>query len=88
METDDNKNIMLISNNPETGKSTEVIYPQEKLEKSVKVAFSATYMMEAIKAINAQTIEILYIDELKPIVIKDVDDDKLIQLILPVRLYF
>lgn len=80
--------INLSSNNPETGKSTEQIPCLNEVTNEVRVAFSSKYMMDALKSLNGLRIELLYNEELKPIIVRNIDDDKLIHLILPVISYF
>lgn len=87
MESENNDSIIISSNNPEKAKSKEKIYAKENFEGNIRVAFSSKYMLDALRAINSFNIKFLYIDELKPIIIENSEDDKLIQLILPVRLY-
>ena len=43
--------------------------------------------MEAIKSLDCEEIELLFNSEIKPIILKNVDSDNLIQLILPIRTY-
>ena len=58
---------------------------QEKLD--IKIAFSSKYMLDAIKSFNCDQVELMFNGEIKPIIIKNAEDDKLTQLILPIRTY-
>ena len=44
-------------------------------------------MMEALNALNNENIEMSFIGEVKPITIKNLEDDGLIQLVVPIRTY-
>ena len=56
-------------------------------EKDIKIAFSSKYMLDAIKSFNCDQVELMFNGEIKPIIIKNAEDDKLTQLILPIRTY-
>lgn len=56
-------------------------------EKEIKIAFSSKYMMEALKTFETEDIEIFFNSEIKPIIIKNIENEDLIQLILPIRTY-
>ena len=53
----------------------------------IRVSFSARYMMDALKSFDSQTVEIHYVGEVKPIIVKTSEDDTLTQLVLPIRTY-
>ena len=44
-------------------------------------------MLDALKSINSEEIELLFNGDIKPIIIKSPNVDNLIQLILPIRTY-
>ena len=44
-------------------------------------------MMDALKAFDAEDVQLLFNGDVKPIIIKNIDIDDLIQLILPIRTY-
>lgn len=79
--------IILTSNIPEIGNVKEVVNLLNQLEENLKIAFSSKYMMDALKAINSDEIELLFNGPEKPIIIKNIEDNSLIQLILPIRSY-
>ena len=56
---------------------------KEKLE----IAFSSRYMLEALKVIKDDNILLLINSDDKPILIKSVKDESLLELILPVKTY-
>ena len=83
----ENDKIILTSNIPEIGNVKEVVILTNNLEENLKIAFSSKYMMDALKAINSDEIELLFNGPEKPIIIKNIEDNSLIQLILPIRSY-
>lgn len=79
--------VEISSNSPEIGKVQEEI-PAEALEgESLKISFSAKYMMEALKAIDGQDVVIQFTGAMRPFILRSVHDDAILQLILPVRTY-
>ena len=44
-------------------------------------------MMDAIKVFEGSEVELKFNGEIKPIIINDVENSKLLQLILPIRTY-
>lgn len=53
----------------------------------VKISFSAKYMMDALKALDSTEIKVSFTGAMRPFLIRTVNDDSIIQLILPVRTY-
>ena len=53
----------------------------------ITIAFSAKYMMEALNALNTENIEMSFVGEVKPITLKNTEEDGLIQLVVPIRTY-
>ena len=56
-------------------------------DEEISIAFSAKFMMEALNALNTEEIEMSFVGEVKPIVIKNTKDDGLLQLVVPIRTY-
>jgi len=79
--------IKIYSNIPEIGNVEETIMASKNNSENIKIAFSSKYMMEALKAIDGNEIEIKFNGEVKPIVITEVENENLIELILPIRTY-
>ena len=80
-------NLMLSSTSQEIGKMEENMKVEKSNEKEIKIAFSSKYMMEALKTFETEDIEIFFNSEIKPIIIKNIENEDLIQLILPIRTY-
>ena len=56
-------------------------------DENIKISFSAKYMMEALKSFSTETVDIHFVGEIKPILIKSSEDESLTQLVLPIRTY-
>lgn len=79
--------IVITSNIPEIGNVEEKIEATKNNDSDIEIAFSSRYMMEALKALECENVEISFSGEVKPIIIKNKDDDNLIELIVPIRTY-
>ena len=53
----------------------------------IKISFSAKYMMEALKSFSTEIVDLHFVGEIKPILIKSEEDETLTQLVLPIRTY-
>ena len=83
-----NNDILTItSNSPEIGKVEEKMECKNINNKNLKISFSAKYMLEALKTITDQNLSILLNGEIKPIIIKNLNNKDLTQLILPIKTY-
>ena len=86
MET--NGNILNISSYAsEIGKVEDRIEISKNTEKDIAISFSSKYMMDALKTINEEELLILLNNDSSPIILKSVNDESLIQLILPIKTY-
>ena len=82
------ENIVTVSSNiPEIGNVIEKIEVEKNNSENIKIAFSSKYMMEAIKALDCEEIELSFNGDIKPIILKNVSDENLIQLIVPIKTY-
>ena len=82
-----NNNAVISSNIPEIGYVEENIMIDKDNAEELKIAFSSKYMMEALKSLDCEYINIMFNGDVKPIILKNPDSDDLIQLILPIRTY-
>lgn len=81
-------NIMIISSNiPEIGNVEEKIEIEKNVDKDIKISFSSKYMIDAIKTFDSEEIELLFNGEIKPIIVRYIDNTDLTQLVLPIRTY-
>ena len=79
--------LTILSTTNELGKVEEKVTVDSTSSESLDISFSARYMMEALKTFKDDDIMILLNEDVKPIVIKSVKDESLIQLILPIKTY-
>ena len=80
-------NMIIESFSSEIGKVEEKVAIELNELTTINISFSAKYMLEAIKTFSEEEILILLNTNIKPIVIKSVKDESLIQLILPIMTY-
>jgi DNA polymerase III subunit beta len=79
--------IEVSSNTPEIGKVVEELQAQSITGEELKISFSAKYVMDALKALEGQEIKISFTGAMRPFIIQPLNDDSILQLILPVRTY-
>lgn len=74
-----------------TSMSLEIGKVEEKMSidssEEIKISFSAKYMMDALRTIKCDEVILTFVGEIKPILLKNSDNDDLISLILPIRTY-
>ena len=97
LTTDKEKNIVSLSTNGnllivksvsnEKGKAEMKMNIEKNNNEDITIAFSAKYMMEALNALNTENIEMSFVGEVKPITLKNTEEDGLIQLVVPIRTY-
>ena len=86
LETDGNT-LFLKSSSLEIGRVEEKMLVSKNNDENIKISFSSKYMMEALKSFQTDEIELHFVGEIKPILIKSEDDESLTQLVLPIRTY-
>lgn len=86
LETIDNT-LYMRSSSAEIGRVEEKMPIIKDNDENIRISFSARYMMEALKSFTGNTVELSFVGEVKPIIIKDKDDEELTQLVLPIRTY-
>lgn len=83
-----NGNILTLkSSSQEIGKVEEKMEISKNNNEDIRISFSAKYMMEALKSFSTETVEIHFVGEVKPILVKSREDETLTQLVLPIRTY-
>ena len=83
-----NKNYLTIkATNIEMGKVEEKIEIENETNNSIKISFSAKYMLEALKMFNNEYVYLLLNGEINPIVLREIDNKELTELILPMKTY-
>ena len=86
LETDGDT-LILKSSSVEVGRVEEKMTIKKNNKENIKISFSARYMMEALKSFSTENVDIHFVGEIKPILIKSKEDETLTQLVLPIRTY-
>ena len=71
----------------EKGRAEMKMEVKKNNKEDINIAFSAKYMTEALNALKTDEVELSFVGEVKPITIKNTEDDGLIQLVVPIRTY-
>jgi len=79
--------VEISSRSQEIGSVVEKISSYEYEGNKLDISFSAQYIIDAIKAIGSNDVELSLNGEMKPFIVKNREDDSIIQLVLPVRTY-
>ena len=79
--------VELFSRSQEVGSVNEVMDEASFEGDALNISFSGRYAMDAIKATSSSLVKVMFSGEMKPFIIRGVDDEQLVQLILPVRTY-
>ncbi|MBO5120393.1 MAG: DNA polymerase III subunit beta [Bacilli bacterium] len=79
--------LVLRSSSAEIGRVEEKMPITKNNNEDIKISFSAKYMMEALKSFSTENVDIHFVGEIKPILIKSTEDETLTQLVLPIRTY-
>ena len=86
LETQGNT-LILKSSSVEIGRVEEKMIIDKNNDEDIKISFSAKYMMEALKSFSTEKVDLHFVGEIKPILIKSDEDESLTQLVLPIRTY-
>ncbi|MDV2581611.1 DNA polymerase III subunit beta [Alkalibacillus haloalkaliphilus] len=88
LETKENNTIEISSNSPEIGTAEEALNTNEISGEELKISFNAKYMIDALRAIDAEEIKIQFTGAMRPFIIEPLDEgEQILQLITPVRTY-
>lgn len=86
LETNGNT-LTLRSSSAEIGRVEENMEISKNKDEDIRISFSAKYMMEALKSFSTENVDLHFVGEIKPILIKSKEDESLTQLVLPIRTY-
>ena len=76
-----------------SAKSTQVGSASEKLDTfkfegdNLQISFNSEFVLSAIRALGCEDVTFLFVGEMKPFVIKNNNDESVIQIVTPVRTY-
>ena len=97
LTSDKEKNIVSLSTSKNTltvksvsnekGRAEMKMEVKKNNNEDINIAFSARFMIEALSALKTEEVELSFVGEVKPITIKNTEDDGLIQLVVPIRTY-
>ena len=76
---------IIIKSNSEIGNVNEQIFSNKEGE-NIKIAFNSRYVIDGIKAIDSEKVELFFMGSLNPCIINPVEDENYTYLVLPVRL--
>ncbi|MFG6118657.1 DNA polymerase III subunit beta [Thalassobacillus sp. B23F22_16] len=79
--------IEINGNSPEVGNVVEEVAAESIEGEELKISFSAKYMMDALKAVGSDQVKVEFTGAMRPFLIRAIDNDQVLQLILPVRTY-
>lgn len=79
--------LIIRASSAEMGKVEEKMVIENETNNEIKISFSAKYMIDAIKVFNKEDIYLLLNGEISPIILKEIENDELIELILPMKTY-
>jgi DNA polymerase-3 subunit beta len=74
-----------------SAKSSQVGSAVEKLElfkfegQQLKISFNSEFVLAAVRALGSEDVTFLFVGEMKPFVIKNPNDDSVVQVVTPVR---
>ena len=86
MSLDGNK-MTIYGSSAENGKTKEELTVESNNKNKLDISFSSKFMMDALRVLNTTNIIIQMSGDDKPIIINAVDDDSIIELILPIKTY-
>ena len=76
-----------------SAKSSQVGSATEKIEMfrydgaELKVSFNSEFVISAVRALGSEDVVFMFVGEMKPFVIKNANDESIIQVVTPVRTY-
>jgi len=79
--------VLTTSASSELGKVEEKISIDSNNKEKLKLSYSSKYMLDALKTLKEEELLIMLNSDTKPIILKSVKDETLIQLILPIKTY-
>ena len=85
--TIDGKKMLITGSSDGNGKTKEELVVECNNSNKLDVSFSSKYMMEALKVLDTTNIILQINGDDKPIIINSVDDDTIVELILPIKTY-
>lgn len=79
--------IELSSRSQEIGSSQEVLQAVDYIGGALKISFSGKYMIDALKSLRSNIIDVKFVGDMQAFILTDPEDDSIVQLVLPVRTF-
>lgn len=87
LDTLDQQTIEISGNSPEIGNVKEQLGVISIEGEELKISFSSRYMLDTLKTIDSERVQIDFSGAMRPFVIKTPEEEDILQLILPVRTF-
>lgn len=87
LDTLDGNMLEISSNSPEIGNVEERLEAIAIEGDPLKISFSSKYMLDTLKTIDSERVQIDFTGAMRPFVIRTPEDENILQLILPVRTF-
>lgn len=87
LDTLDNQAIEISGNSPEIGNVKEQLSIISMEGEEIKISFSSRYMLDTLKTIDSNQVQIDFSGAMRPFVIRTPEQGNILQLILPVRTF-
>lgn len=84
MALEDNQ-LNLSANTPDVGKA-EISLPVHFEEEKLEIGFNVKYIADILNSLRCEKVELSLVDSGKPILIKDLDDEQFMALVMPMRI--
>lgn len=81
----DSDSILISSKSAQVGSASENLEVFKFEGNELRISFNSEYVSSAIRAIGSEDVVFLFVGEMKPFVIKNPNDDSIIQIVTPVR---
>ncbi|CAM3077735.1 DNA polymerase III subunit beta [Paenibacillus sediminis] len=85
LQTLENGTVEISSSSSELGKVTEQLEAVELKGETLRISFNSKYMLDVLKVIESEQLQISFTGAMSPIIIKPVDNSRCLYLILPYR---
>lgn len=79
--------VEISSKSDDIGSYSGILNVESWIGEPLAITFSGRYILEAIRTLEASTIKISFSGDMRPFIITSLDDNSVLQLVLPVRTY-
>ena len=76
---------IMVSSNSELGDVKDEVFCEME-GRDIKIAFNSKYLVEGLKIMDEEEVNLNFTDSVNPLIIRPVDKDDYLYLVLPVRL--